>query len=52
MPSVLIESGFLSNKKDANYLKSAKGQHAIAKSIFEAVKKFKDHYEKAMDSDS
>ena len=52
MPSVLIESGFLSNKKDANYLKSSKGQQAIAESIFKAIKKFKEHYEKAMDSDS
>ena len=52
MPSVLIESGFLSNRKDANYLKSAKGQQAIANSIFEAIKKFKEHYEKAMNSDS
>ena len=52
MPSVLIESGFLSNRKDADYLKSSKGQQQIAESIFEAVKKFKEHYEKAMDSDS
>ncbi len=52
MPSVLIESGFLSNRKDANYLKSSKGQQAIANSIFKAIKEFKEHYEKAMDSDS
>ncbi len=52
MPGVLIESGFLSNKKDADFLKSSKGQEEIAKSIFESVKKFKEHYEMVIDSDS
>lgn len=52
MPSVLIETGFLSNKKDADYLKSSKGQQQIAESIFNAVKNFKEHYQLAIDSDS
>jgi N-acetylmuramoyl-L-alanine amidase len=46
MPSVLIETGFLSNKHDALYLNSAKGQNQIAYAIFEAVKRFKELYEK------
>lgn len=51
MPSVLIETGFLSNKKDADYLKSKSGQKQIAQSIFEAVKKFKTHYENIVNSE-
>jgi len=41
MPSVLIESGFLSNQAEANFLKSSEGQQNIATSIFEAFRKFK-----------
>jgi N-acetylmuramoyl-L-alanine amidase len=45
MPSVLVETGFLSNKNDALYLNSAKGQIQIADAIFKAIKKFKDLYQ-------
>jgi len=41
MPSVLVETGFLSNQAEANYLKSEAGQHVIANSIFDAFRKFK-----------
>lgn len=41
MPSVLIESGFLSNKAEANSLISHDGQQQIALSILEAFGKFK-----------
>lgn len=41
MPSVLIESGFLSNQAEANYLSTEEGQQQIAVSVFEAFKKFK-----------
>jgi N-acetylmuramoyl-L-alanine amidase len=51
MPSVLIESGFLSNKKDAEYLKSSKGQDEIASAIFRAVKGYKAYYEKVMETE-
>jgi len=50
MPSVLIESGFLSNKDDAKYLKSDKGQQEIAESIFNAIKKYKEDYETILQS--
>ncbi len=46
MPAVLIETGYLSNRKEEKYLKSKNGQEAIAKGIAEAVVKFKDEYEK------
>ena len=51
MPSVLIESGFLSNKKDAEYLKSTKGQEEIAAAIFRAVKGYKAYYDKVMETE-
>ncbi len=51
MPSVLIETGFLSNKSDAGYLKGNKGQNEIAGSIFKAIKSFRDYYEKVMETE-
>ncbi|MCX6151095.1 MAG: N-acetylmuramoyl-L-alanine amidase [Ignavibacteriales bacterium] len=48
MPSVLIESGYLSNKKDETYLNSKSGQEEIAESIFNSVKKFKEEYDNEM----
>lgn len=51
MPSVLVESGFLSNKQDAEYLKSAKGQDEIAAAIFQAIKGYKAYYEKAIETE-
>lgn len=46
MPSVLIETGFLSNRKDEAYLSSNKGQSEIAETIFESILKYKEFYEK------
>lgn len=37
MPSVLIETGFLSNPKEEKYLKSHKGQSEMAKSISKGI---------------
>ena len=51
MPSVLIETGFLSNKKDANYLKSSKGQNEIVGAVFKAIKSFREYYEKVMETE-
>lgn len=51
MPSVLIETGFISNKKDANYIKSSKGQKNIAEAIFKSIKSFKEYYEKVMQTE-
>lgn len=50
MPSVLIETGFLSNYHDAAILKSNKGQERIAKAIYEAVKRFKAQYERSLNA--
>ncbi len=46
MPGVLIETGFLSNRKDEAYLKSNNGQKEIAQAIFNTVKKYKEYYDK------
>jgi len=42
MPSVLVETGFISNKEEANYISSEDGQRNIALSILEAFRKFKN----------
>jgi len=41
MPSVLVETGFVSNQAEAASLKSEEGQQVIASSIFDAFRKFK-----------
>lgn len=42
MPSVLVETGFISNTSDSHYLNSELGQQTIAQSVFEAFKRFKN----------
>ena len=42
MPSVLVELGFLTNKKEEDYLNSAKGKKVMTNSLFNAVKKYVD----------
>jgi N-acetylmuramoyl-L-alanine amidase len=48
MPGVLIENGFLSNRKDEAYLASTAGQKEIAQAIFSTIKKYKEYYDKEM----
>jgi len=45
MPSVLIETGFLSNTKDEDFLASESGQDDIANSIYKAFKAYKNELE-------
>ncbi|MFA4853089.1 MAG: N-acetylmuramoyl-L-alanine amidase [Bacteroidales bacterium] len=45
MPSILIETGFLSNLKDESFLSSAKGQELIALGIYKAFKTYKNELE-------
>ncbi len=40
MPSVLVELGFLTNKKEEDYLNSKKGKQIMTKSLFNAIKKY------------
>lgn len=51
MPSVLIELGFLSNKKDETYLASKNGQQKIAESIFKGIQDFRQFYDEQIESD-
>ncbi len=51
MPSVLVETGFLSNRHDARYLNSRNGQEHIADGIYKAVKEFKSLYEKNINNE-
>ena len=46
MPGVLIETGFLSNRKDEAHLASSSGQNEIAKAIFSSIKRYKENYDK------
>jgi N-acetylmuramoyl-L-alanine amidase len=41
MPSILVETGFLTHRPDEDYLNSEKGQEEIAKNVLEAVKRYK-----------
>ncbi|MBT8204298.1 MAG: N-acetylmuramoyl-L-alanine amidase [Eudoraea sp.] len=42
MPSVLIESGFLTNKNEGSYLNSRRGQSEMGKAIAEAILNYKE----------
>ena len=45
MPSVLIETGFISNLKEEKYLASEEGQTYIASAIYRAFKEYKKWYD-------
>lgn len=41
MPSILVETGFLTNKEEEKYLNSEKGQEHLASAIYRAFKDYK-----------
>ncbi len=43
MPSVLIELGFLTNKKEGRYLNSKKGQQQMGKAVTDAIINYVNH---------
>lgn len=49
MPSVLVETGFLTNRQDEAYLRSSKGQQEIADAIFNSILSYKEYYDKAFE---
>lgn len=50
MPSVLIETGFISNAKEEKLLTSEAGQNKIALAIYKAVRDYKNAVEKTHDT--
>ena len=48
MPSILVETGYISDENDAKYLTSPAGQTNIAKALFQGFSIYKKYYE--MDS--
>ena len=45
MPSVLVETGYLTNVEEEKYLASADGQEAISEAIFKAFAQYKEEIE-------
>lgn len=45
MPSVLIETGFLTNKQEEEFLANPESQEKMAKSMFKAFEEYKEYYE-------
>jgi N-acetylmuramoyl-L-alanine amidase len=48
MPAILVETGFISNPEEEDYLNSEKGQQEIAEAITRAVKRYKYSLENKM----
>jgi len=46
MPSVLVELGFITNKEEERYMKSAEGQNNLAKAISNAFTSYKREYDR------
>jgi N-acetylmuramoyl-L-alanine amidase len=47
MPSILVETAFISNPAEEKYLKSEEGQNKLAEGIFEGIKQFIESAEKS-----
>jgi len=52
MPSVLIETGYLTNKEEEEYLNSEDGQNEVVRNILDAFKHYKETVEKGKSSAS
>ncbi|MDR1161386.1 MAG: N-acetylmuramoyl-L-alanine amidase [Tannerellaceae bacterium] len=46
MPGVLVELGFMTNKEEEKYMKSAAGQNTLATALYNAFAKYKKEYDK------
>ena len=51
MPSILIETGFITNTSERNYLRSSKGQNEMSKSIVNAILDYKKIIEENVGAD-
>jgi len=52
MPGVLIETGYLSNQSEANYLMTHEGRETLALSIFNSFKSYKEKFESRLNISS
>ncbi|MFC4634565.1 N-acetylmuramoyl-L-alanine amidase [Dokdonia ponticola] len=52
MPSVLIETGFITNTQERKYLNSSKGQQALANAIASAVTEYKSRVFSYLDNEA
>lgn len=52
MPAVLVELGFISNRNEAQYMASERGQAQLAESIYRAIAAFKAEYEQDLQTSS
>lgn len=52
MPAVLVELGFISNRSEAQFMASERGQVQLAESIYRAIAAFKAEYEQDLQSSS
>jgi len=51
MPSVLVETGFLSNPQDAKYLMSNRGQDKVANALYLGFKEYKKYWDEQVGLD-
>ncbi len=49
MPNVLVETAYVSNREDEKLVRSESVQQKIADSIFRAVRKYREEYQKLLD---
>jgi N-acetylmuramoyl-L-alanine amidase len=45
MPSILVETGYITNRSEEDYLNSKEGQQELAECIARAIKRYKDQLE-------
>lgn len=50
MPSILVETGFVTHTEEEQYINSEKGQEEIVNAVFAAVKRYKELLEEAKNS--
>src|SRR5690606_13123349 len=42
MPSILVETGFISNKEEEDYLNNESGHNTIAENVFNSIKRYRE----------